>query len=73
MAACSARPHTTFDNARHRHAMARHHLDGTSETCHWGFFEIRLKPVPIVRSGGEIMIDTIVSEYFPRWTSGTQR
>ena len=25
--------------------MTHHHLHSSPETCHWGFFEARLKPV----------------------------
>ena len=39
--------------------MSHHHLHSSPETCHWGFFEAKLKPVLTVRSGDEVTIDTI--------------
>jgi acetamidase/formamidase len=39
--------------------MTHHHLHSSPETCHWGFFEAKLKPVLTVRSGDEVTIDTI--------------
>ncbi|WP_298883527.1 acetamidase/formamidase family protein [uncultured Bradyrhizobium sp.] len=39
--------------------MTHHHLHASAETCHWGFFEARLKPVLRVASGDEVTIDTI--------------
>jgi len=39
--------------------MAHHHLKSSPETCHWGFFEARLKPVLTIDSGDEITIETI--------------
>ena len=36
-----------------------HHLHSSPETCHWGFFEAKLKPVLTVGSGDEVTIDTI--------------
>ncbi|MGY3453131.1 acetamidase/formamidase [Bradyrhizobium sp. USDA 4353] len=39
--------------------MAHHHLPASPETCHWGFFESRLKPVLTVDSGDEVTIDSI--------------
>ena len=39
--------------------MTHHHLHSSPETCHWGFFEARLKPVLTVASGDEVTIDTI--------------
>jgi acetamidase/formamidase len=39
--------------------MTHHHLHASAETCHWGFFEARLKPVLTVASGDEATIDTI--------------
>ncbi|RXH14321.1 acetamidase/formamidase family protein [Bradyrhizobium guangzhouense] len=39
--------------------MTHHHLHASAETCHWGFFEARLKPVLTVASGDEVTIDTI--------------
>ncbi|MCG2639998.1 MULTISPECIES: acetamidase/formamidase family protein [Bradyrhizobium] len=39
--------------------MTHHHLYASAETCHWGFFEARLKPVLTVASGDEVTVDTI--------------
>ncbi len=39
--------------------MTHHHLRASSETCHWGFFEAKLKPVLTIASGDEVTIDTI--------------
>lgn len=39
--------------------MAHHHLESSPETCHWGFFEAKLKPVLTIASGDEITIDTV--------------
>src|SRR5688572_12858853 len=39
--------------------MKRHHLQASPETCHWGFFDAKLKPVLAVASGDEVTIDTI--------------
>jgi len=39
--------------------MTHHHLHASPETCHWGFFEARLKPVLTIDSGDEVTIDTI--------------
>ena len=39
--------------------MTHHHLHSSPETCHWGFFEARLKPVLTIASGDEVTIDTI--------------
>ena len=39
--------------------MTHHHLHASPETCHWGFFEARLKPVLTIASGDEVTIDTI--------------
>ncbi|MDA9523538.1 amidase [Bradyrhizobium sp. CCBAU 11434] len=39
--------------------MTHHHLHASAETCHWGFFEARLKPVLTVASGDEVTVDTI--------------
>ena len=34
--------------------MTHHHLHSSPETCHWGFFEARLKPVLTIASGDEV-------------------
>src|ERR1044072_9877607 len=39
--------------------MAHHHLKSSPETCHWGFFEAKLKPVLTVDSGDEVTVETI--------------
>ena len=39
--------------------MSHHHLHSSPETCHWGFFEAKLKPVLTIASGDEVTIDTI--------------
>ena len=39
--------------------MTHHHLHSSPETCHWGFFEAKLKPVLTIDSGDEVTIDTI--------------
>ena len=39
--------------------MTQHHLHSSPETCHWGFFEARLKPVLTIKSGDEVTIDTV--------------
>src|SRR5262249_47798261 len=40
-------------------AMPHHHLHSSPETCHWGFFEAKLKPVLTIESGDEVTIETI--------------
>src|ERR1700688_2350930 len=42
-----------------RPPMTHHHLHSSPETCHWGFFEAKLKPVLTIASGDEVTIDTI--------------
>lgn len=39
--------------------MTHHHLHASPGTCHWGFFEAKLKPVLAIDSGDEVTIDTI--------------
>ena len=39
--------------------MKHHHLRASPETCHWGFFEAKLRPVLTIESGDEITVDTI--------------
>ena len=39
--------------------MTHHHLHSSPNTCHWGFFEARLKPVLTIASGDEVTIDTV--------------
>src|ERR1700761_864929 len=36
-----------------------HHLSSSPETCHWGFFEAKRKPVLTIKSGDEVTIDTV--------------
>ena len=33
--------------------MTHHHLHSSPKTCHWGFFEAKLKPVLTIASGLE--------------------
>src|ERR1700740_3082455 len=40
-------------------AMTHHHLHSSPETCHWGFFEAKLKPALTIDSGDEVTIETI--------------
>jgi acetamidase/formamidase len=40
-------------------AMTHHHLHSSPATCHWGFFEAKLKPVLTIASGDDVTIDTI--------------
>jgi acetamidase/formamidase len=48
--------------------MKRHHLHASPETCHWGFFDAKLKPAMVVASGDEVTIDSIsgTAEALPR-------
>src|SRR5207244_10204564 len=39
--------------------MTHHHLHSSPDTCHWGFFEAKLKPVLTIRSGDEVTVDTV--------------
>src|SRR4051794_6937925 len=39
--------------------MIHHHLHSSPETCHWGFFEAKLKPVLTIASGDEVTVDTV--------------
>ena len=39
--------------------MTHHHLHSSPETCHWGFFEAKLKPVLTIASADEVTVDTI--------------
>jgi acetamidase/formamidase len=40
-------------------AVTHHHLKAGPETCHWGFFDPKLKPVLTVKSGDEVTIDSV--------------
>src|SRR5437588_11936766 len=42
-----------------RARMTHHHLRSSPETCHWGFFEAKLKPVLTIASGDEVTVDTV--------------
>jgi acetamidase/formamidase len=37
----------------------QHHLKASGLTCHWGFFDGRLRPVLTVNSGDSVTIDTV--------------
>ncbi|MGA8435825.1 MAG: acetamidase/formamidase family protein [Methyloceanibacter sp.] len=39
--------------------MTHHHLKAGPETCHWGFFDPKLKPVLTVKSGDEVTVDCV--------------
>ena len=39
--------------------MTHHVLKSSPETCHWGYFDARIKPVLSVRSGDTVTIETI--------------
>jgi acetamidase/formamidase len=39
--------------------MTHHHLHASPKTCHWGFFEAKLKPVLGIASGDEVTVDTV--------------
>ena len=36
-----------------------HQLTANKETCHWGFFDARRKPVLTIDSGDRVTIDTL--------------
>jgi acetamidase/formamidase len=36
-----------------------HHLRAGGKTCHWGFFDARLRPVISIKSGDSVTIDTV--------------
>jgi acetamidase/formamidase len=40
-------------------AVTHHHLKAGPETCHWGFFDPKLKPVLTVKSGDEVTVDCV--------------
>src|ERR1700710_3314256 len=42
--------------------MTHHHLHSSPATCHWGFFEAKLKPILTIASGDEVTVDP--------WTGG---
>ncbi len=37
----------------------KHHLPASGKTCHWGFFDAKLKPVLTIDSGDTVTIDTV--------------
>jgi len=39
--------------------MPHHHLHASPKTCHWGFFEAKLKPVLTIASGDEVTVETV--------------
>ncbi|MBV9630004.1 MAG: acetamidase/formamidase family protein [Xanthobacteraceae bacterium] len=39
--------------------MTHHHLKAGPETCHWGYFDPRLKPVLAIKSGDEVTVDSV--------------
>lgn len=39
--------------------MPHHYVAASPKTCHWGFFEAKLKPVLRIASGDEVTIDTV--------------
>ena len=39
--------------------MPPHHLHSSPETCHWGYFDAKLKPVLTITSGDEVTIETV--------------
>ena len=39
--------------------MKRHHLKAGPATCHWGYFDAKLKPVFTIASGDEITIESV--------------
>src|SRR5580700_6898263 len=51
---------SVFDNTKNKTPhMTHHQLHSSPETCHWGFFEAKLKPVLTIESGDEVTIETI--------------
>src|SRR6202790_5087078 len=54
-----AMPKRTKQDPRESPVMTHHHLHASPETCHWGFFEAKLKPVLTIASGDEVTVDTI--------------
>lgn len=39
--------------------MAHHHLKSSPETCHWGYFDAKLKPALVIESGDEVTVETL--------------
>src|ERR1051325_4315237 len=39
--------------------MPQHHLHSSPETCHWGYFDAKLKPALTIASGDEVTIETV--------------
>lgn len=52
--------------------MTHHHLKATAATCHWGFFDAKLRPALTVRSGDSVTIDTVTGapDVHPRPEAG---
>jgi acetamidase/formamidase len=52
--------------------MTHHHLKASGATCHWGFFDAKLKPKLTIRSGDSVTIDTVTGapEVHPKAGSG---
>jgi acetamidase/formamidase len=52
--------------------MTHHHLKASGSTCHWGFFDAKLKPRITIRSGDSVTIDTVTGapEVHPKAGSG---
>jgi acetamidase/formamidase len=48
-------------------AVTHHHLKASPSTCHWGYFDPKLKPVLSVKSGDEVTVDCVSGnpEYLP--------
>lgn len=39
--------------------MAHHYLKSSPETCHWGYFDAKLKPALTINSGDEVTVETL--------------
>ncbi len=52
--------------------MTHHHLKASGATCHWGFFDAKLKPRLTIRSGDSVTIDTVTGapEVHPKPDAG---
>ncbi len=59
LAKCLVQRHTRPQPQQEALVMTHHHLHSSPETCHWGFFEAKLKPVLTIASGDEVTVDTI--------------
>ena len=49
-----------------------HHLKASGATCHWGFFDAKLKPALTIQSGDTVTVDTVTGgpEAHPKPGSG---